>query len=185
MTLPKLKYTVRNKNDASVLSFLISVRANTVLLFIYGLKAADQIWSFLANRFASPSMACINYLWCQLQLLQQGYYSLLSTFWRLRLGLPNWMLLVSMSLRMRSSIFLLVVLILLLLTSFSHKTLLLRILPCLMLILNFSFSHMNMFTLAKIKVSILLSSGYYLPTTTSPTTPVPLRNSSKNKFNNS
>jgi hypothetical protein len=70
--VPNPEYIIWNKNDQFLLSWINITLSEKVLSTIYGLHSSKQVWTALANRFASQSRSHISHLKRQIQSLQQG-----------------------------------------------------------------------------------------------------------------
>jgi hypothetical protein len=63
-------HALREKKDQFILSWITTTLAENVLATIYGLTTARQVWTHLANIFASKSQSRISHLKRQLHTLQ-------------------------------------------------------------------------------------------------------------------
>jgi hypothetical protein len=70
--IANLAHALWEKKDQFILSWITTTLAENVLATIYGLTTARQVWTHLANRFASKSQSRISHLKRQLHTLQQG-----------------------------------------------------------------------------------------------------------------
>jgi len=70
--LPNLKFSIWNKKDQYLLSWINMSLSPSVLSTVYGLHTLRQVWSALSTRFASQSRSRVSHLKRQLQVLQQG-----------------------------------------------------------------------------------------------------------------
>jgi hypothetical protein len=66
------KYTIWNKKDQFILSWINATLSENVLATVYGLNTSRQVWSALTSRFASQSRSRISHIKRQLQNLKQG-----------------------------------------------------------------------------------------------------------------
>jgi len=66
------EYTLWNKKDQFILSWINATLSEAVLATVYGLNTSRQVWSALASRFASQSRSRISHIKRQLQNLKQG-----------------------------------------------------------------------------------------------------------------
>ncbi|RVW61832.1 Retrovirus-related Pol polyprotein from transposon RE2 [Vitis vinifera] len=65
-------YILWNKKDQCVLSRINATLSDKVLASIYGITSAREVWSSLANKFASQSRTHVHHLKRKLQTLHQG-----------------------------------------------------------------------------------------------------------------
>ncbi|RVW62129.1 Retrovirus-related Pol polyprotein from transposon RE2 [Vitis vinifera] len=65
-------YILWNKKDQCVLSWINATLSDKVLAFVYGITSAREVWSSLANKFASQSRTRVHHLKRKLQTLHQG-----------------------------------------------------------------------------------------------------------------
>ncbi|RVW30086.1 Retrovirus-related Pol polyprotein from transposon RE1 [Vitis vinifera] len=71
--VPVLKtYILWNKKDQCVLSWINATLSDKVLASVYGITSAREVWSSLANKFASQSRTRVHHLKRKLQTLHQG-----------------------------------------------------------------------------------------------------------------
>jgi hypothetical protein len=70
--VPSPEYTIWNKKDQFLLSWINITLFEKVFSTIYGFHSSKQVWTALANRFASQSCSHISHLKRQIQSLQQG-----------------------------------------------------------------------------------------------------------------
>jgi hypothetical protein len=68
--IANLAHALWEKKDQFILSWITTTLAENVLATIYGLTTARQVWTHLANRFASKSQSRISHLKRQLHTLQ-------------------------------------------------------------------------------------------------------------------
>jgi hypothetical protein len=73
--VPNPAYTLWQKRDQHLLSWIICSLSPPLVASMYGLKTSHQAWKSLAERFASQSRSHISQLKRQLQSLQQGSQS--------------------------------------------------------------------------------------------------------------
>jgi hypothetical protein len=66
------EYTIWNKKDQFILSWINATLSEAVLATVYGLNTSRQVWSALASRFTSQSRSRISHIKRQLQNLKQG-----------------------------------------------------------------------------------------------------------------
>jgi hypothetical protein len=69
---PNPEYSVWIKKDQHLLSWINASLSEKVLSTVYGLNTSRQVWTALANRFASQSRTHISHIKQQLQNLRQG-----------------------------------------------------------------------------------------------------------------
>ncbi|RVW58434.1 Retrovirus-related Pol polyprotein from transposon RE1 [Vitis vinifera] len=65
-------YILWNKKDQCVLSWINATLSDKVLASVYGITSAREVWSSLANKFASQSRTRVHHLKRKLQTLHQG-----------------------------------------------------------------------------------------------------------------
>jgi hypothetical protein len=65
-------YIIWNKKDQYLLSWLNTTISEKLLAIVYGLNTSKQVWTAMANRFASQSRSSVANLKRQLQNLHQG-----------------------------------------------------------------------------------------------------------------
>ncbi|RVW41864.1 Retrovirus-related Pol polyprotein from transposon RE1 [Vitis vinifera] len=65
-------YILWNKKDQCVLSWINATLSDKVLASVYGITSAREVWSSLANKFASQSRTRVHHLKGKLQTLHQG-----------------------------------------------------------------------------------------------------------------
>jgi hypothetical protein len=65
-------YILWNKKDQYLLSWLNTTLSEKLLATVYGLNTSKQVWTAMANRFASQSWSSVANLKRQLQNLHQG-----------------------------------------------------------------------------------------------------------------
>jgi hypothetical protein len=65
-------YTIWQKKDQYVLSWINVHLSESVLSTIYGLQTSQQVWTSLATKFASSTRSHVSHLKRQLQTLKQG-----------------------------------------------------------------------------------------------------------------
>ena len=65
-------YILWNKKDQYVLSWINATLSDKVLASVYGITSAREVWSSLANKFASQSRTRVHHLKRKLQTLHQG-----------------------------------------------------------------------------------------------------------------
>jgi hypothetical protein len=70
--VPNPLYSIWVKKDQCLLSWINVTLTESVLASVYGLHTSRQVWTTLANRFASQSRSRVSHLKRQLQSLHQG-----------------------------------------------------------------------------------------------------------------
>jgi hypothetical protein len=70
--VPNPAYTLWQKRDQHLLSWIICSLSPSLVTSMYGLNTSHQAWKALAERYASQSRSHISQLKRQLQSLQQG-----------------------------------------------------------------------------------------------------------------
>jgi hypothetical protein len=66
------EYSLWNKKDQFILSWLNTTLNESVLSTLYGLHTSQQVWNFLATRFALQSRTRVTHLRRELQSIRQG-----------------------------------------------------------------------------------------------------------------
>ena len=66
------KFTLWNKKDQYLLSWLNATLSETILPSVFGLNTSKEVWDSMANQFAAQNRSRISHLKRQLQNLQQG-----------------------------------------------------------------------------------------------------------------
>jgi hypothetical protein len=63
-------YSIWQKKDQYVLSWISVHLSESVLSTIYGLQTSQEFWTSLATKFASSTRSHVSHLKCQLQTLK-------------------------------------------------------------------------------------------------------------------